>query len=123
MKLFTVLLTVGLLTGCASFPFGKKVEPLVIQTEAVKRTPLNLPDPAPVKLNGIKWVLVTPDTVNEVWERLDKSGDDLVLFSLTADQYELLAMDMLQIRQFMEKQKDTIIKYREYYEAEEPLKP
>jgi hypothetical protein len=123
MKLITLLLASVLLTGCASFPFGKRVDPVVVQTQEVKRTPLNLPDPTPLKLNGIRWVLVTPDTIEEVWTKIDREGGDLVLFALTADQYEVLAMDMLQIRQFMEKQKDVIIKYREYYEPKEPKKP
>ena len=82
MKLITLLLASVLLTGCASFPFGKRVDPVVVQTQEVKRTPLNLPDPTPLKLNGIRWVLVTPDTIEEVWTKIDREGGDLVLLSL-----------------------------------------
>jgi hypothetical protein len=107
-----------LLSGCSSFGLfgGPKVEPVVVKTEAVARTPLNLPDPAPISARPLKWIVITPDNADEVWEKLKKSNTDLVLFGITDQGYEELSITMMEIRNFIANQKTIIIKYREYYE-------
>jgi hypothetical protein len=41
-----------------------------------------------------------------------------VLFGLTDDDYEILAVNFAQIRAYMIKQKMTLQQYREYYESD-----
>jgi hypothetical protein len=87
-----------------------------VQTEAIERTPLNLPDPPPVKPSSMKWVIITPENADAVWEKLKKSNTDLVLFGLTDNGYENLSVTMMEIRNYINQQKTIILKYREYYE-------
>jgi hypothetical protein len=112
-----LIISLSLLSGCSSLNlFGSKVDPVVVQTEAIERTPLNLPDPPPVKPSSMKWVIITPENADAVWEKLKKSNTDLVLFGLTDNGYENLSVTMMEIRNYINQQKTIILKYREYYE-------
>jgi len=111
-----------LVSGCANFELFKSekpVEPVVIQTKPVEKTRLDLADPAPLQIKAPKWILVTPDNIDTVWKRLAEQKADMVLFSLTDDNYEALAIDMAEIRNFISTQRMIIQKYKEYYEPKE----
>lgn len=111
------LVTSLLLTGCASFNlFGNRVKPVEIQTKAVERTPLNLDAPAPLKSKPVEWILITPQNAEEVWAKLREKNADLVLFGLTDDGYEELAMTIAELRNYIAAQRQVIVKYKEYYE-------
>lgn len=108
------------ITGCASFKFWSddEVKPLEVQTKAVERTPLNLSEPPQIKPRTPTWYVVTPENVEEVWAKLKDKNADLVLFAVTDDGYEELAVTMAEIRAYIKSQKMIIIKYKEYYEPE-----
>ena len=111
-----------LVSGCASFGNlfgGTSVKPVEIQTKVIERTPLNLSDPAPVRGRELEWIVVTPDNVEEAWQRLRDKNVDLVLFAITDEGYEALASNMSEIRNYMAQQRTIIIKYREYYEPKQ----
>lgn len=119
-RLLPILITLPLLlNGCASFSlFGSsKVKPVTVETKAVERTPLNLKDPSPLKPQKIEWVVITPENSEEVWAKLKNQKKDLVLFGLTDDGYEDISINMMEIRNFIDKQRTIIIKYKEYYET------
>jgi hypothetical protein len=87
-----------------------------VQTKAVERTRLNLADPTPLKGRELNWIVVTPENAEEVWKRLKEENTDLVLFAITDDGYEQLALTMAELRNFIASQKAIIVKYKEYYE-------
>jgi hypothetical protein len=87
-----------------------------VQTKAVERTRLNLADPAPLKGRELSWIVVTPENAEEVWKRLKEENTDLVLFAITDDGYEQLALSMAELRNFIAQQRAIIVKYKEYYE-------
>jgi hypothetical protein len=60
--------------------------------------------------------VVTPDNIDQVWRNLEEKKIDLVLFAITDDGYEEMALNLAQIRNFISQQREIIIKYREYYE-------
>lgn len=103
------------LQGCALLSWNA-VKPVEIQKKAVERTPLNLADPAAIKPTAPQWRVVTPENQAQVFAELKAKNTDLVLFALTDDGYEELAVDMAQIRNYIAQQREIIIKYREYYE-------
>lgn len=110
------LLTVPLLiSGCGVFGW-KSVDPIEIKTKAVERTRLNLADPAPLQAREIKWVLITKENAEKVFADLEKNGVDVVLFGLTDEGYEQLAMTMAELRNYIATQRNIIIKYKDYYE-------
>lgn len=94
------------------------MKPIEVVAKPVERTKLNISDPAPLKSRELKWIVVTPDNVDEVWKKLADGKTDLVLFALTDDGYEQLSISMSEIRNYISSQRQIIIKYKEYYETE-----
>ena len=122
-KIATIVLLIPLLSGCASFSlFGKRVQPVEIQTVAVERTPLNLRDPSPLEPRVPQWIIITPENVDKIWADLEAKNSNLVLFAITDRGYEELDVTMEEIRNFINMQRQIIIKYREYYEPEKEEK-
>ena len=106
-----------LISGCGTFKFGgQTVEPISIEKKAVERTRLDISDPKPLVSKPVKWILITPENAEKVWEDLRKDNVDLVLFAITDEGYEELAVSMAEIRNFISQQRAIIIKYKEYYE-------
>jgi hypothetical protein len=112
----TILLP--LISGCSILGW-KSVEPIEIKTKAVERTRLNLSDPAPIQARELQWVIITKDNAQEVFKRLEEKGVDIVLFGLTDEGYEQLALTMAELRNYIAQQKTIIIKYKDYYEPKE----
>jgi hypothetical protein len=75
-----------------------------------------LPSPPPIKARELQWFVVTPENIEQVWKKLEEEKVDLVLFALTDDGYQELAMTMAELRNHIANQRAIIIKYKEYYE-------
>jgi hypothetical protein len=117
LTLTTSLLLVSNLAGCASFDFlGKREKPVEITTKAADKTPLGIANPDPLKLKPLEWVLITPGNQEEVFKKLEEKGADPVVFALTADGYQALAITISELRNLINTQRNIIIKYKEYYE-------
>jgi outer membrane PBP1 activator LpoA protein len=114
--LLTAIILPLFVSGCASFGWQSDVKPLDIQKRAVERTPLKLPDPPPVQARELEWIIITPENAESVWQRLRDANTDVVLFALTDDGYEMLALTMAELRNFVAQQRAITRKYREYYE-------
>ena len=115
--LTTSLLLATNLAGCASFGlFSESVKPLTITTRPLEKTPLALPDPPPLSLKPFRWRVITPDNADAVWERLAKEDEDVVVFAITADGYQQLAVTMAELRNLIATQRLMIKQYRDYYE-------
>jgi len=92
---------------------------LEIQKKAVERMPLNLPDPEPLRAKELEWLVITPENAEATWKKLKESNTDVVVFALTDDGYETLALTMAELRNFIAQQRGIIIQYREYYEPKQ----
>ena len=115
--LITSLLLATSLTGCASFGlFGPKEKPITVSTVPLEKTPLALPDPPPLKSKPIRWVVITPANAEAVWERLAQDDEDVVVFALTADGYQQLAVTIAELRNLIATQRLMIKQYKDYYE-------
>jgi len=107
-------------SGCAFPSFWKKdVKQIEVKQVAVERIKLDIENPKPLKPQELKWVLITPDNVDKVWEKLKKNKKDLVLFGLTDEGYEKLSINMAEIRNFINTQRVIILKYKDYYEKDD----
>jgi hypothetical protein len=114
--LITSLLSINLV-GCASFGlFGSREKPINVSTVPLEKTPLALPDPQPLKSKPIQWAVITPANADAVWERLSQDDEDVVVFALTPDGYQQLAVTIAELRNLIVTQRVIIQKYREYYE-------
>ena len=110
-----LILTTFLVSSCSSV---KQLE--VFKTE-VPRAPLNLPDPETPRIDDLNWIIITSENADEVFAKLKEQNVDPVLFGLTDNDYEILAVNFAQIRAYMIKQKLTLDQYREYYESDQSV--
>jgi hypothetical protein len=116
LTLITSLLLVTNLSGCASFSFFGKEKPIEVVTKSVDKTALDINIPDPIKTKPIKWVIVTPQNAESIFSQMEADGQDVVLFALTADGYQQLAVTIADLRNYISTQRTIIIKYKDYYE-------
>ena len=121
LQILTLSLLSISLSGCASLNlFGPREKPITVSTVPLEKTPLALPDPAPLRTKPIEWVIITPDNAEAVWKRIAENDDDVVVFALTADGYQQLAVTIAELRNLIATQRVIIQKYRDYYEPAKP---
>ena len=76
--------------------------------------------PEPFKSREVKFIIITPENAEQVFQELKNKGDDMVLFGLTDTGYENLALTIAEIRNLLMQQRSIIIKYKDYYEPKKP---
>ena len=103
-SILAVILVSMNLQGCALLAWNA-IKPIEIEKKAVARTPLNLPDPTPIKPAVPRWIIITPENQARVFEELRAANADQVLFALTDDGYEELAIDFAVTRNFLSQQR------------------
>jgi len=118
-KLLLVSLLLPLLSSCTSFSlFGKKEpivpEPIVVtQTEYLYREVPIQSRPKPVDLYDIEFYAVTSENIEEFLERFEKDNGDVVFFAISVPDYENIALNMGELRRFIESQTAIIVYYEE----------
>lgn len=94
------------------------VKEVQVQTKAVERTPLNLAYPEPLRSREVKFVVITRENADAVFESLEQQGVDPVVFALTDDGYTQLSLTIAEIRTMLVSQRAIIAKYKDYYEPQ-----
>lgn len=123
-KLLLVSPLLLLLSSCVSVPglgfFKKKESPPIIpepivvtQTEYVTRTIPIQPRPKPISLYDIEFYAVTKENLDEFLERFEKENGDVVFFAISVPDYENIALNMGELRRFIEQQGSIILYYEE----------
>ena len=107
MLKYIILISMILLTGCG----------LSVSTKPVDKLPLNIEDPAPLKLEPVHFTVITERNADEIFEKMRKSGKVPALFGMTADDYKQLARDIQNIKEYLIKEKLILDEYRKYYEG------
>ena len=103
------------LTSC-----GSSVQEIQVTTVEVSKTPLNLANPDPLKLQDVEWIIITKDNANEIFERIKSAGGEYALFAVEDTGYEKLQINFTDIRNKLAEQRQLLLAYREYYEPSEP---
>ena len=116
MKNYIMLAVVVLfLVGCSSAP---KVKEVAITTTAIEKLPLSLPNPQPLELQEVEWIIVTEENIEEVWQLLKDKNEGVALFALRHGDYERLALNIKDIRATIGEYVVVLKQYREYYESD-----
>jgi len=115
---FLMLLT--LLSGCLGS--SRTAETIEVKTYPVERPKLILPAADPVKIKDIEWVIVTRENQEEVFKKIEDSGQPVSIFGLTGDGYAKISQNLNDIRRYIEQQNAIILAYKNYYvEADKAL--
>ena len=108
LKVSSLLLLSLLISSCSSWP---KLTQIEVQTVEVER---NIPiqnKPRQLDMNDIHFYVVTAENFEEFKKRFVKENGDLVGYVLSVRDYETLAINMAEIKRYIEQQKQIIIYY------------
>ena len=114
---FPLIATLLLSSGCSYFK--NPLKQIEIKTVEVERVVPTQNRPRPVDLNNIYFYVVTEQNFEEFKNRFVKENGDLVGYVLSVRDYETLALNMADIRRYIQQQKEIII----YYEKAVEPKP
>ena len=86
------------------------------------RAQLNLEKPIPLILEQLRWIIITSENAEEVFQKLEDQGIDPVIFGLTDKDFELLAKNFARIRNQLKITNDLLDNYKEHYESDKDEK-
>ena len=112
------ILLLGLLAVFLS-SCSESVQEIQVTTIEVSKTPLNLPNPDPLKLQDVEWIIITKDNAMEIFDKLKAAGGEYALFAVEDTGYEKIQVNYTDIRNKLAEQKQLLLAYKEYYESNE----
>jgi flavorubredoxin len=101
-----------LLVSACSTPAPREIQ---ISAQPVDKPELVLPKVDKIQTRSVEWYLITPQNAQEVFETISKSGKSVVLFGITDQGYENLALNLSDIRALIQQQQAIIVAYEGYY--------
>jgi PBP1b-binding outer membrane lipoprotein LpoB len=104
-----------MLVGCSAPAPEPTTKPVVIQTQPVTRPPFNPPPVEHYQPRDVDWMVVNPQNVDEIFARMQASGEPMVLFAVTENGYENIAINNREALRVILQQQTVINGYREYY--------
>ena len=120
-KVSSLLLLSLLLSSCASWPGIKTVEVKTVEVE--RQIPVQNRPPQLRMNTDMKWWVVTEENFKEFKEAFQKeNGDPLVAYVISVKDYETLALNMAEIKRYIEQQKSIIVYYENAIKPKEDKK-
>ena len=113
LKKYLILWSLSLLlllsSGCSLLPREKEI---IVQTvEVEKQIPLQL-QPKPLQFNDSYWHVVTEANFDEFIEKFKKEhGEAWVFYAVSVRSYESMALNLAELKRYIEQQKQIIIYY------------
>ena len=108
-KVSSLLLLSLIISSCSSWNPLKTIEVKTVEVE--RNVPLQN-RPRQLELSNIHWYVVTEENFVEFKKRFQKeNGDPLVAYVISVKDYETLAIDMAEIKRYIDQQKQIIIYY------------
>ena len=116
-RIIISIIAVLILTGCS---IGEKR--LKIFKLEEPRQKLDLQKPTMPELEKLRWIIITSDNAEEVFQKMEAEGLDPVLFGLSDKDFQLIAKNFAQIRAHLKHTNDLLEQYKEYYEPSDKIK-
>ena len=116
--LWSLLPLLALSSGCSLVQREKEV---IVQTvEVEKQIPLQL-QPKPLQFNDSYWHFVTEENFDEFIEKFKKEhGEAWVFYAVSVRSYESMALNLAELKRYIEQQKQIIIYYEEAIKPKQP---
>lgn len=110
-----LLLSILFLSGCSLFRQEPRAIPEVnVITETVSVEIYQPPLPPEIKLDDVKWFVITRENLEEKLIEIEQfTGTEFVVFAVTPQSYENMAYNLQEIRRYIRQQKEIIVYYRE----------
>ena len=109
-KKFLIFWSLLLLVSLSSCSW-KPEKQVVVQTKLVKPVIEIKERPKGVKMLPVKFYVVTEKNYEEFKKKFKKENGEFVFYAMSVPSYENLALDMAELRRYIEQQKEIIIYY------------
>lgn len=113
IKYVTLIIAMQFLVSCGATTEVKEVPVVEVRTVEVKKPAPIVPNVDQLSLRPVNWIIITPDNVDDKFNQI-QSGE-LVLFAVTANGYENIALNLSDIRAMIEQQKKIIAIYQSQF--------
>ena len=107
LTVLSALLLSLLLSSC-SWDKLKRIEVKRVEVDRVIPTQNR---PRQLDLNDITWFVVTDQNFNDFKKRYTKQNGNFLFYAMSVRDYETLALNMAEIKRYIEQQKQIIIYY------------
>ena len=118
LKVLSLLPLCLLMSSCSSWPKIKQIEIKTVQVERVIPTQNR---PRPLNMNNIKFYVVTSENFEDFKKRYEKDNGTFLFYALSVRDYETLAINMAEIKRYIEQQKQIIIYYEKAVKPKEKI--
>ena len=118
LKVLSLLPLCLLMSSCSSWPKIKQIEIKTVQVERVIPTQNR---PRPLNMNDIKFYVVTSENFEDFKQRYEKDNGTFLFYALSVRDYETLAINMAEIKRYIEQQKQIIIYYEKAVKPKEKV--
>ena len=115
------LLIAPLIVTACSRSSEKEIEtvPTVVETPKIELPQIRIVSrPSPIKMKNSDIIVVTENNLEEVINRVKNTQGEFVLYAMTAQSFESLALNFEQIKQFIETQNQIILYYEKAVKKE-----
>ena len=118
LTISSLLLLTLLLSSCGFIRKPEK-EIIVKTVEVEKQIPIQ-GHPRSLKLGKVTWKVVTSQNIDELVKQYEeKNGPDWVFYVMEVESFERLALNMEDIKRYIQQQKQIIIYYEEAVKPKE----
>ena len=101
-----------LISGCSS-PMPRQIE---VSAKPIERPQLTLPQADRLSMRKVEWIILTEENVDKILADMSASGKRVALFALTEDGYEAIALNISDLRAYIQQQQAIIAAYEGYYQ-------
>ena len=111
---FLALLIAPLIVTACSRSSEKEIVtvPTVVETPKIELPQIRIVSrPSPIKMKNSDIIVVTESNLEEVINRVKNTQGEFVLYAMTAQSFESLALNFEQIKKFIETQNQIILYY------------
>ena len=113
----SALLLSPLLSSCSGWDALKRIEVKTVEVDRVIPTQNR---PRQLDLNNLTWFVVTDQNFAEFKKRYTKQNGSFLFYAISVRDYETLALNMAEIKRYIEQQKQIIIYYEKAVAPQPP---
>lgn len=72
-------------------------------------------------MRNVDFMILTRENVEEYFKKIEATGEPVVIFGLTAQDYEYLSLNFADVLELLDQQNSVIVAYKKYYEQTDEL--
>jgi len=113
MTKYLLISALVFLAACSSSQEIETAAPVEVRTVQVPRPAPIVPEVDQLRLRNVQWIIITPENIEEKFAQI-QSGE-IVLFAVTAEGYENIALNLSDVRALIAQQQRIIAIYKSQF--------